>query len=391
MMLGVRENGSLTRRRVRVVLLASREIRHAPVRFGLLAGAIGLLIFLVFFQQTLLSSLLNSFTGALQNQSGIVLVYNSEARKSLEASVLSPDVVARVAAVPGVGQAGALGVATLTFLVNGQQLDVAVIGAEPGKPGQPTKLISGRPASAPGEGVASSEASGIALGDTVTTAAGGPPITIVGLTEQSQFSVQPTLFVTFGTYTTLRKAANPDATEVPPSAAAVIPSAGVSPTALAAAINTTVPAVTALARSDAVANAPGVSSTQGSFAIVLALAVVVVALVTGFFFLILTVQKTPSLTLLRAVGAPASYLVRGLIQQVILVLGVALLVAVGLLVTATAAVNAGLPLTLEPRALVTSTIVIVGLSLVGVAFSAWRMLRIEPFQAVSRPGLGGIE
>jgi hypothetical protein len=28
------------------VLLASREIRHAPVRFGLLAGAIGLLIFL---------------------------------------------------------------------------------------------------------------------------------------------------------------------------------------------------------------------------------------------------------------------------------------------------------------------------------------------------------
>ena len=177
MMLGVRENGSLTRRRVRVVLLASREIRHAPVRFGLLAGAIGLLIFLVFFQQTLLSSLLNSFTGALQNQSGIVLVYNSEARKSLEASVLSPDVVAKVAAVPGVGQAGALGVATLTFLVNGQQLDVAVIGAEPGKPGQPTKLISGRPASAPGEGVASSEASGIALGDTVHVVATQDPTT----------------------------------------------------------------------------------------------------------------------------------------------------------------------------------------------------------------------
>ena len=115
------------------MLLASREIRRAPVRFGLLAGAIGLLIFLVFFQQTLLSSLLNSFTGALQNQSGTVLVYSSEARKNVEASMLSPDVVAKVAAVPGVGQAGPLGVATLTFLVNGQQVDVAVIGAEPGQ------------------------------------------------------------------------------------------------------------------------------------------------------------------------------------------------------------------------------------------------------------------
>ena len=101
------------------MLLASREIRRAPVRFGLLAGAIGLLIFLVFFQQTLLSALLNSFTGALQNQSGTVLVYSSEARKNVEASVLSPDVAAKVGAVPGVGQVGPLGVATLTFLVRG--------------------------------------------------------------------------------------------------------------------------------------------------------------------------------------------------------------------------------------------------------------------------------
>ena len=123
--------------------------------------------------------------------------------------------------------------------------------------------------------------------------------------------------------------------------------------------------MTALARSDAVANAPGVASTRGSFAIVLALAVVVVALVTPFFFLSLTVQKIPSLTLLRAVGAPAGYLVRGLIQQVVLVLGVALLVAVGLLGAATAAVNAGLPLAIEPRALVIGTVVIVGLSLLG--------------------------
>ena len=72
----------------------------------------------------------------------------------------------------------------------------------------------GAPAHRAGEGVASSEdkGKGFAIGDTVTTAAGDSPVTIVGLTEQSQFSVQPTLFVTFDTYTTLRKAANPDAT-----------------------------------------------------------------------------------------------------------------------------------------------------------------------------------
>jgi putative ABC transport system permease protein len=104
------------------VLLAGREIRRAPVRFGLLGGAVGLLIFLVFFQQTLLSSLLNSFTGALQNQSGTVLVYSSEARTKLEASVLSPEIVGKVAAVPGVGRAGPLGEATALSSLKGRGL-----------------------------------------------------------------------------------------------------------------------------------------------------------------------------------------------------------------------------------------------------------------------------
>jgi len=111
------------------MLLAAREIQRARLRFGLLAGAIGLLIFLVFFQQTLLSSLLTSFTGALEHQSATVLVYGADARKSLEASIVSPDSVAQVAQVDGVGQAGPLGEATLTFVAQDRQVDVAVFGA----------------------------------------------------------------------------------------------------------------------------------------------------------------------------------------------------------------------------------------------------------------------
>ena len=151
------------------------------------------------------------------------------------------------------------------------------------------------------------------------------------------------------------------------------------------------PGVEALTRSEAVASAPGVSSVQSSFAIVLGLAVAVVALVTGFFFLILTVQKTAPLTLLHAGGCTASYLIKGLLQQVALVLGVALVVALLLLWGATAASSSGLPLTIEPTALLTSTAIIVVLSLIGVGFSIWRVLRIQPVQAVSRQGPGGTE
>ncbi len=105
----------------------------------------------------------------------------------------------------------------------------------------------------------------------------------------------------------------------------------------------------------------------------------------------MTVQKTATLTLLKALGAPAGYLVRGLIAQVALVLGVALLLAAGLLAAAMVMANTGLALTIEPGALVASTAAIVGLSLLGVAFSVWRVLRIDPIQAVNPPALGGIE
>jgi len=43
------------------VLLATREIARAKVRFGLLAGAVGLLVFLILFQQSLFGGLVTGF------------------------------------------------------------------------------------------------------------------------------------------------------------------------------------------------------------------------------------------------------------------------------------------------------------------------------------------
>ena len=57
--------------------VALREIRAAKVRFSLLAGAVGLLIFLVLFQQAILRGLVTSFIGALENQDAPVLVFGS--------------------------------------------------------------------------------------------------------------------------------------------------------------------------------------------------------------------------------------------------------------------------------------------------------------------------
>ena len=50
------------------MFLALHEIRRGLVRFGLLAMAISLSLFLVLFQRALQDGLLTSFVGALRNQ-----------------------------------------------------------------------------------------------------------------------------------------------------------------------------------------------------------------------------------------------------------------------------------------------------------------------------------
>ena len=65
---------------------------------------------------------------------------------------------------------------------------------------------------------------------------------------------------------------------------------------------------------------------KSSFDIIFLLFALVVPLVTGLFFLIITLQKSRSLTLLRAIGAPASVLVRALLIQVLIILGGGILI-----------------------------------------------------------------
>ncbi len=373
------------------MLLATSEIRRAKLRFSLLTGAVGLLVFLILFQQVLLGSLLQSFTGAIENQSAPVLVYGAEARKNVEGSIVTPDAIPAVQAVEGVATVVPLGEGTFTMEAGGTQVDTAVFGFTPGGPGEPTKVVAGRLPQAPGEAVAPREdkTKGFDIGQTVTSSAGGVPVTIVGLTEQSRFSVAPTLFTPFATYEQLRRAANPDARAVLPTLLAVDPAPGVDPAVLADRITAQVPGVEALDRARAVSEAPGVAAVQQSFSLILLLAFIVVTLIVGFFFLILTVQKASSLTLLRAVGAPAGYLVKALLQQIGVVVGGGLVVGVAFLFGAKAGAQAGLPLQVEPATVIATCATVIVFALLASSVAVVRVLRIDPFSVVTRQSLGG--
>jgi putative ABC transport system permease protein len=370
------------------MFLALKEMQRAKLRFGLLAGAVGLLVFLILFQQALLTGLINQFIGALKNQSADVLVYNDQARKNLEGSIILPDQLAAVAEVEGVAVAARLGESTFTVTAGGEELDAVLFGYELGGPGAPTTLIEGRLPEGPGEGVASEKdrADGFDIGDVVQVQPDGVSITVVGIASDINYSVSPTLFVDFATFEEAKRTRNPDATEILPSVVAVQVVDGADPEVVAANINAEVDGVEALTRQQAVDGSPGVSSVRSSFAIILALFYLVVPLVPGLFFLIVTFQKASALTLLRAIGARSATLVAALLVQVVLVMLLGSVIAFGLYAGAIQGVkNLGVSVELMP-AVVTSLVVLV-LALLTSLVAIRRVLKLDPLSATTGAGV----
>ena len=369
--------------------LAVREIRRSVARFGLLSGAVGLLIFLIFFQLGLLNGLITSFVGAIENQNAPVLVYSEDARRNVEGSIITPDAQAAVAGVDGIAQIGPVGEGTFTVIAGGRDQDAVLFGYELGGLGAPTTLAEGRLPQGPNEAVASSAdaAKGFDIGDVVDVVGdGGPKITVVGLADDLRWSVTTSMFVSYRTFEDARRAAEPFSEIVLPSLLAVSPTAGVPADELAERITSSVDGVEALERSRAAAETPGVEAINQSFAIVLALVFVVVALVVGFFFLILTVQKSKPLVLLRAIGAPPRYLVAGLAAQIVSVLAIGSAIGIGLYSLVTSANLSG---DVEPdvslRSIVTTLAILAVVSIAGGGVSVRRLLRIEPIRA-AQPG-----
>jgi putative ABC transport system permease protein len=156
-------------------VIAWKEMARAKLRFGLLIGAIALLVFLILFQQALRDGLITSFTGAIEHQSAPVLVYSTDGRRNLQSSSLTPGQQAAVRAVPGVAAAGRIGQSTVSVRADGAITAAAIIGYEQRDLGAPEELVAGRFPTADDEGIANeTDASlGFGLGDVIRVEPGG--------------------------------------------------------------------------------------------------------------------------------------------------------------------------------------------------------------------------
>ncbi len=378
------------------MFLALKEMARAKVRFALLVAAIALLVFLILFQQSLQNGLITGFIGAIRNQSAPVLVYSVDGQRTVQGSIITPELDAQVRAAPGVGEIGPIGQGTFTgqpVAGDGNTYDTSLFGYELGPEGEglghPTTLIEGRLPTADFEGVASDADVdlGYGVGDVITLLPGDLEITIVGVAEDVQLNVAPTIFTSYDTYIAAVQSRNPDAGTPLPNVLAVSPAEGTTPDQLVTSINDQSLELDALTREDAAADTPGVAQVQQSFNIIFLLYGLVVPCVTGLFFLIITFQKANSLTLLRAIGAPARRLVASLLIQVVIIVGLGLIVGTLLYLPLTGRNIGGLQLRFETGAVIFWSVLLMSLGVLSSLVAARRVLRIDPIEATTGAGV----
>jgi putative ABC transport system permease protein len=375
------------------MFLALREMGRARVRFGLLICAVGLLVFLILTQQAIQNGLITGFVGAIRQQSAPVLVYSVDGERTLQGSVIDPRLETQIRAVRGVAEAGWIGQSTFTTRVDrGAESDTALIGYERTGLGDPSRLSAGRRPLGPTEAVGS--ASDFTLGSKVKVvpsrpgAASSPVFTVVGLVADAQIQVTPTLFVPWEGYAAAVKAANPDATTVLPSVMAVRPASGVSGVELVRRIDAATPDAEALTRAQAASETPGVAQVRQSFQLIFLLYGLVIPLVTGMFFLIITFQKAAALTLLRAIGARSAVLIRSLMIQVLVVVGGGIVIGTTLFAPLTLVRLGSISLRFDLGAVLVWALVLLALGLASSLVAARRVLAIDPLEATT--GGGGL-
>ncbi len=363
-----------------------REIRRAKTRFGLLIGAVALLMFLILTQQALQNGLITAFVGAIERQSAPVLVYSVDGQRTLQGSVITPALQREITEVPGIGASGRIGQGTFTVVVDGgEQSDAALIGYEKPTLGGPDPLSSGRMPAAAGEAVGSAD--DFSLGDRIRLAeGGGPDLRVVGLAEDAQIQATAALFVVWSDYVSATRAANPDAAVVLPSVIAARPAGGTTAEALAIRINDASDEADALTREQAATETPGVAEVRRSFQVIFLLFALVVPLVTGLFFLIITLQKSRALTLLRAVGAPGGVLVRSLMVQVVIVIGGGIALGTLLFLPLSRTRLGSLALRFDPQAVALWGALLLSLGLLSAVAAARRVLSIDPVEATTGGG-----
>ncbi|MBW8482824.1 FtsX-like permease family protein [Actinomadura parmotrematis] len=347
------------------MFLVLRELRAARARFLLMGAVVALIAALVGIVSGFTNGLGDDTVSALRRLPATHIAFAAgTGTDAFARSALDPAAVRGWQAVPGV-EATPVGVAIARGTTGrGVPVDLAAFGVEPGSFAAPAGLTAG--------GVVVSRKiadAGVRPGDTLAVDRTGVRLPVVGVTGRSAYGHVPAAYMSLATWRRVHPAARPG--EV--SAVALRARAGADLAAADRRLGTRTET-----RDAAFAAAPGYTGERLTMNSILVFLYLIAPLVVGAFFAVWTVQRTPELALLRALGAARRTLLGHTLAQAALVVVAASLAGGALAAGAGLALGAAVPFSLPAASLLGTVAAVSAAGLAGAALTLRRVASPDP-------------
>lgn len=371
------------------MFLALREMRHSKARYGLIMVIMLLVSFLVLFVTGLARGLAYANISALKNMPANYFVVQSDADHTFRRSQLSDTELQAARAVAGDAKATPLGVQTSTITAADADVkaDITFFAVDMHGMLAP-KVTEGTDITneVQGSAVVDSklEESGVTIGSTIQDQASGMSWRVAGFVKDSSYSHTPVVYINQLDWQAMKQG-EVQAGSGSGSASYNVIALKVS-SAQASEVAKQLNKVDVITEKQAIASVPGYSAEQNSLLMMIVFLFVIAAIVLAVFFYVITIQKTSQFGILKAMGTKMSYLAWSVVGQVMM-LSVASL-ALSLLLTF--GMNMGLPdampFQLDGQTMILTSLLFIGMSLLGSLISVVRVARVDALEAIGRTG-----
>lgn len=360
------------------MFLALRDLRAARGRFALMGATVVLVTVLQVLLNGLATGLVDDGISGLRSLPASHLVLSNGSEAVFSRSVLTEDDVAPAAAtVDGTGTP--MGVSFFNARSEtGETVDLVLVGVDP------DGFLS--PAADGGTGLTTGEATvvvderihedGVEIGDRLTIV--GPAdlaVTVTGIGPTGTYGHVPIAYAPLEVW----RQAQYGGTERPVISAVAVRDAGTP----APEDGGESQGFEVLTVEDAYEGSPGFVPEQSTLGLIVAFLLVISALVVGAFFTVWTIQRTRDIGVLKALGAPTSYVMRDALGQAVVLLAGAIAVGVGVGWGLGALVEAGpAPFRLELGAVLRGAGMLSLFAIVGAVLALRRITSVDPLIAL---------
>jgi putative ABC transport system permease protein len=376
--------------------LAFKEMWRYRGRYLLISLVIALITTLVLFIAGLAEGLGAGNKEFLDKLNADIVLYQANIDLSIPSSRIDRSRVNDVQRVEGIKDVGTISFSNAAIpLKNGSTpLKVSLIGVEPGKPGEPPAFegqnLKGKRDNEAIIDKTTALRTGLQVGDVfnIKTVQGTEeklyPLTVAGISDGRQYSIQPSVFVPYLTWDDIKPKSTVENNQPTPifNIMAVQLENPQDFDVMVTQLENQVGEVEAVDRKTAYESTPGYSAQQSTLNTQRFFTLLIAVLVVGGFFQIQTLQKVAQVGMLKAIGTSNLAIAISFLLQIITITVVGIIIGVAGTLLLALSFPVTIPIIFTPASVITAMTSLMLIGPLGGLVSVRILVKVEPLTAL---------